>query len=67
MITNKNVIIPYDRVIKATKLSGKYAKRSLYALEALHVLTPDIRKIVLDNFADFARDIGLLLLADSVE
>lgn len=39
------------------KLSGKYSKKALTRLEELDLLTPDIRKIVLDSFADYAREI----------
>lgn len=39
------------------KLSGKYAKKALTLLEEMDLLTPDIRKVVLDTFADYAREI----------
>lgn len=38
-------------------LSGKYSKRALMKLEELGVLTTDIRKVILDAFNDYRREI----------
>lgn len=38
-------------------LRGKYIKQLLSQLEGLAVLTPEVRKLVLDNFNDLMRDV----------
>lgn len=48
-------------ILYCCRLSGKYSKKTLEQLEALKILTPDLRKIILDNFGDYAREIGRIL------
>jgi hypothetical protein len=43
-------------------LKGKYVKRLLSRLEELHRLDPDVRKVILDEFNDFVRELLLLEL-----
>ena len=38
-------------------LRGKYIKQLLTKLEALHVLTPEVRKCILDDINELMRDI----------
>ena len=40
-----------------THLQGKHVKQTLTRLEELHVLTPEIRKIILDEINDLMRAI----------
>lgn len=42
-------------------LAGKYVKVILGRLEEAGVLTPEIRKAVLDTFGEYARDIDKAL------
>ena len=42
-------------------LSGKYKKQALSRLETDNLLSPDIRKHVLDAFCDYEREIKQLL------
>lgn len=43
--------------VELKNLRGKYIKQLLSQLESLGVLTPDVRKLVLDNINDLMRDI----------
>ena len=59
---------PYDiahdmQARMAIQLSGKYVKQALTALEVSGTLTPDIRKVILDAFNDYKRDLERLLLS----
>jgi hypothetical protein len=53
-----------EKATYLAKLNGKYAKRSLILIEEID-LPEDVfklvRKVILDNFADYAREIKELL------
>jgi hypothetical protein len=58
---------PYDiaddmRLRQAISLSGKYSKQALARLEAQGILTKEIRKVILDAFGDYRRDLEQMLL-----
>lgn len=46
-----------DTRTELKNLRGKYIKQALSQLEALGVLTPEVRKVVLDNLNDLMRDV----------
>jgi hypothetical protein len=46
-----------DTKTELKNLRGKYIKQLLSQLESLGVLTPDMRKLVLDNINDLMRDV----------
>jgi hypothetical protein len=57
MNTERKINAPVltQRVIQ--HLKGKYIKRQLTTLEGYGILTPQVRKLILDTLNDFARDI----------
>lgn len=46
-----------DIEILITNLKGKHIKQLLQRLEALEALTPAVRKIILDEMNDLAREL----------
>ena len=54
-----------DKIILIRNLTGKYAKQSLNQLEAMELpeeLFRAVRKIVLDGYADYKREIEKIRL-----
>ena len=49
------------RLQSAVSLSGKYSKQALSRLEETKSLTPAVRKVILDAFGDYRRDLEKLL------
>lgn len=43
-------------LVVVRNLAGKYAKECLVKLEHQQVLTPNIRKVILDGFNDLVRE-----------
>jgi hypothetical protein len=63
----EKVMTPYDiaddiRFRQAVALSGKFSKQALARLEAQGLLTKEIRKVILDAFGDYRRELEEMLL-----
>lgn len=46
-----------DTRTELKNLRGKYIKQALSQVELLGIMTPELRKIILDNINDLVRDI----------
>ena len=61
-VVNVHLTASDIRLHTAINLSGKYSKQALSRLEESSNLNPTVRKIILDAFNDYRRELEKLLL-----
>jgi hypothetical protein len=57
----RDVMVTHAKATVAKGLASKYAKRVLTQCEDAKILTPELRKMILDGFGDLGREVDDLI------